>query len=845
MNSRGRKKAGRSSPRDASLGELRKRAVGLVTDSSNVAAERAILATRDPTRHLLEELRIHQIELEMQNEELRIVQAELENSRSRYFDLYDMAPIGYVTVDCHDHVIEMNLKAAALLGALRSELKQHCFSHRVTVEDLATYNRTRDKLLKTGEIQGCEVRMIRRDVPPLWVRMEMSLASQGPEQFFRVVIADITDRKLAEQRFEAFMRVNPAAVSIVDEDGRYVYANPAVRGARGAAAPERLAGKTFSEVWPASVARQLQERHAALLKAGATTTDTEKVKLDSRERIYQVVRFPFAGANGSKLVGSISLDITERQRLEELRLENVKLAAEKRSAEDASRAKGNFLSAMSHEIRTPLNGVVGMAGLLLDTSLNAEQLGYARIVADSADVLLGLVNDILDFSKIEAGKLELEEISFDLESLIDDVLDILSVKAQEKSLELTNWYPTSIPRRFIGDASRVRQILLNLLGNAIKFTRSGYVLVEVELTTSFPAVVRISVHDTGMGINPESLQNLFTRFSQADPTISYRFGGTGLGLSIVKQIVDLMNGELGVSSKEGEGSTFYFQLPLKLDQSPQTRPPIHDGHLNGLSVLVSGAHQSARFVVSEWCQRWGMNVEQCDLSTLPVVLAETARRDKPLHMVISDGRAEALSGIAPCVHADLKFKETKIILLSSDQPAKTKLLNADAVLTTPVRAHVFWDTLCDLFPGEGRQTPPSVDAANPGTTANPVADGVKVLVVDDNPVNMKLACALLTRLGCDVDTADDGEIALEKVGQEEYGLVFMDLVMPRMDGFAATSAIRHLSNDRSKIPIVALTASATVEERDHCFSVGMNDFITKPIRSDRLAECLAKWSAKA
>ncbi len=828
-----------SSSRDGSFEELRKRAIQQTSASESCGEGPA----PDPSLDLLEELRIHQIQLEMQNEELRIAQAEVEASRSRYFDLYHLAPIGYVTVDSQDQIVEMNLKAAALFAGLRSELQQQRFSYRVVVEDLETYHSARSRLIQTGETQGCEIRMTRPRLTPLWVRLEMSLAGQDSAPLLWVVIVDITDRKLAEQRFDAFMRVNPAAVSIVDDEGRYVYANPAVRGS-GGAGPETLIGKTFSEAWPAATARHLEDRHAALLRTNAIATETEKSQVGTQERFYQVLRFPFTGINGKRLVGSISVDITERHRLEELRLENVKLAAEKKSAEEATRAKSNFLSAMSHEIRTPLNGVVGMAGLLLHTSLNAEQLGYARIVADSAEALLGLVNDILDFSKIEAGKLELEEISFDLESLIDDVLDLLSFKAQERSLELANWYPTSLPCRFKGDAARIRQVLMNLVSNAIKFTRSGYVLVEVELSADDPAGVRISIHDTGIGISPESLQNLFTRFSQADPTISRRFGGTGLGLSIVKQLVELMNGELGAYSIEGEGSTFYCQLPLKQDSSSAVRPVVDDGHLNGLSVLVSGTHQIARFVVAEWCQHWGMKVEQCDLAALPRAIAAVVEHDSPLHLVIADGRVEALGGVVECVRANRKLRTAQVILLSSDPPERTKTLVADGVLATPVRARVFWDKLCELFPGSESQASPRPDTPSAGTAAASAVGSVKVLVVDDNPVNQKLASALLRRLGCEVDTADNGEAALEKLGQHEYALIFMDLVMPKMDGFAATSAIRNLATRGSRVPIVALTASATVDEREHCFAVGMDDCITKPIRSERLAECLAKWSTR-
>jgi PAS domain S-box-containing protein len=785
---------------------------------------------------LLEELRIHQIELEMQNEELRSTQAELEHSRARYFDLYDLAPVGYLTVNDKGAILEMNLSASVLLGSNRSSLANQHFAQSIFSGDQDTYFLARKRLLNTGEEQACELRLIRPQLTPLWARLKMNLAREGAEFVSRIVIVDITELKLAEQRFEAFMLYSPAGTAIVDEDGRYVFANPALQLQAGSPYVGAWAGKTFFDVWPAVTARSLREKHDECLKS-TVSSESETVPLGGHDHLYQVLRFPFAGANGKTLVGSISLDITERQRFEKLGLVNTRLTAEKQAAEDASHAKSQFLSAMSHEIRTPLNGVVGMTGLLLHTDLTEEQRGYARIVAESAEALLSLLNNILDFSKIEAGKLELEETSFDLESLIEDVLDIMSFKAHEKSLDLTFWYPAAAPRRFRGDAGRLRQILLNFLSNAVKFTPSGYVLVEVQMDAS--GAVCISIHDTGIGIPKESLKHLFTRFSQADPTIARRFGGTGLGLSIVKQIVELMGGELGAHSVEGEGSTFHCKIPLRVDETiPGPRPD--ESRLTGISVLVSGGQQIARLVVSEWCRRWGMNVKECALPGVAESLDMAAQAGHPFQIVIVDGASAALGPVIPAIRAHRGSVPPKLLLLSFEPLEKTNQLGADAVFLTPVRARVLWDKLCELAPGGDR--PSSLGPLSPKPAlVQPKTGAFRVLVTDDNAVNQKLASALLAKLGCDVDTADDGLAALQKISKQNYGLVLMDLVMPQMDGFAATTAIRQLAGDCSAVPIVALTASATESDRKRCFAAGMDDFITKPIRSEQLAQCLAKW----
>jgi two-component system sensor histidine kinase/response regulator len=709
-----------------SFKELRKRANDKAAE--NYIGQLALPVPAEPLA-VLEELRIHQIELELQNDELRRVQAELETSRALFFDLYELAPVGYITVDKAGLILQANLRAATLSGMNRSALIGRNFFRSIAADGQDKYYLARKLVLRTGEPQVCEVKMVRPDDPPFWARLEMSRGlERGELEVCRIVI----------------------------------------------------------------------------------------------------------------------VDVTERQRLEDaLRETNLQLVQEKKVAEDAVKAtlaKSQFLSAMSHEIRTPLNGVVGMAGLLMHTELTAEQLSYARIVADSGEALLGLVNNILDFSKIEAGALELDETAFDLECLIEDVLDLTSFKAHEKSLELACWYPADAPRRFIGDVGRLRQILMNFLSNAIKFTDAGYVLAEVEAAeiSGDRHFIRISVHDTGMGISQQNLGRLFTRFRQADATITRRFGGTGLGLSIVKQIVECMGGELNVTSLEGEGSTFSCKIPLKLDRA-EAGAALNSASLAGQSVLVSGSQQIARFVVSEWCQRWGMNVQQCDLAHLPRYLKSAADQARNFQMVIVDGSVNALFKAIADFRTYAGVPLPKLVLLSADSLEQTKHLQADATLSTPVRAKILCETLCRLVPGSGVQPFPA-QASAPFQPPQPSAIfGAKVLVTDDNVVNQKLACALLSRLGCQVDTANNGQEAVAKVSGTEYALVFMDCVMPGMDGFEATAAIRNLAAPRSQVPIVALTACATAEDRDHCFAAGMNDFLTKPIRSEQLAACLTKW----
>ena len=381
--------------------------------------------------------------------------------------------------------------------------------------------------------------------------------------------------------------------------------------------------------------------------------------------------------------------------------------------------------------------------------------------------------------------------------------------------------------------------MINYLSNAIKFTETGHVLAEVDASEPVDgwSKVRITIRDTGIGISAEKQANLFNRFVQADPSIGSRFGGSGLGLSIVKQVVELMGGEVGVRSEEGQGSAFYFQIPLLVDQgkpSGQTE----DDCLFGLNVLVTGGQFVGRFVLSEWCKRWGMKVECCDLSNISVSLAAAAKANRPFRFVLVDGTRAALTEGIREVRVNAGTNPPKLVLLSIDHWEQARDLTADAVLSAPLRANVLRAKLIDLVRGDPAETVLLPDNHPPAPTKIGIR---RVLVADDNLVNQRLACALLRKLGCDVDTADGGIEAVRKVSENEYGLVFMDCIMPDMDGFAATTAIRNLAGKFANVPVVALTASATNENRDHCFAVGMNDFLTKPIRSEQLSGCLLKW----
>ncbi|MCB9567784.1 MAG: PAS domain S-box protein [Myxococcales bacterium] len=642
---------------------------------------------------------------------------------------------------------------------------------------------------------------------------------------------DIGERRRALLDVDRFFHLSVDVLCVAGFDGRYRRVNPAFERILGYGAAELCARPyiDFVHVDDRPAVRELLRR----LVAGERVDEHEYRMRTSggafRWLAWNAIAVPEEGS-----IYAVARDVTERKEGER------ELLAAREVAENAIRTKGEFLARVSHEIRTPMNGVIGMTGLLLDSTLGSAEREYAETIRKSASALLTLINDILDFSKIEAGKLTIEPVPFDLAIALDEVTDLLAPRARERGIEFIVHLAPDAPRFLVGDPGRIRQILLNLADNAIKFTDRGHVFINVSCVEqeSGRARLRFAVHDTGIGMSPEDQRLLFEPFYQADAGSTRRFGGTGLGLAICRQLVQLMGGVITVESAPGRGSTFAFTLPLPKDQAPHG-----DGRdfvdLADVRVLVVDNHRINRWMLREQLLSLGVRPTVC--ATAEEALGQLrggVRAADPYRLAIVDAELVCASGepLSAVIRREVTLAATTVINLVA---YGVRSASGSASLVKPVRLAALRETLGAALRAGASATPePEPVEVGPA----PRFHG-RVLVVEDNAINQRVATLMLERLGCRVDVAADGLEAVTMVAQIPYDLVFMDCQMPEMDGFQAARMIRQGERASRRVPIAAMTAHALPEDRQRCLDAGMDEYLSKPVQHGELVRVVGKYLA--
>ena len=656
-------------------------------------------------------------------------------------------------------------------------------------------------------------------------------------------------REESDARMRGIVETAADAIITINEQGIIQSYNSSAEKVFGYS-PDEAIGQNVCLLMP-SPYREQHDAYLARYLAGTTSSIFGK----SRELLGQRKdgsTFPMELSISEVKLGirraftGIARDISDRKRTEQ------ELREAKERAETAATVKSQFLATMSHEIRTPMNGVIGMTGLLLETDLTAHQRQLANTVRSSGETLLTLINDILDFSKIEAGKLEFETIDFDLRTTLEDTLDLLAGPAGTKQLELVGLVAATVPTALQGDPGRLRQILMNLVGNAIKFTARGEVVVQIHSLTETADTVtlRVEVRDTGIGITPEAQATLFQPFSQADSSTTRQFGGTGLGLAISKQLVEQMGGTLGVESRPGRGSTFWFTACLPKQPAPApTRPP-GNIRLVGLTVCGVDDHPTNRQLLAQYFQDWCMTGSLAATPTAALaLLRQAAHRGRPVDLAIVDMEMPEMDGLqlARTIQADPLLATVRLVLLTSlGRPGDAQAAQAagfSGYLTKPIRKgqlQACLETVMGYEPLDATAGPrPFLTAQQLEAWRRPKP--ARILVADDHQVNQQLAGLLVERLGHRADVVANGQEAIEALSRIAYDAVLMDCHMPQLDGYEATRAIRQAEGPTRHTPIIAMTANAMTGDREACLAAGMDEYLSKPLRPDELAAILAKW----
>jgi two-component system sensor histidine kinase/response regulator len=799
----------------------------------------------------------------------------LRASEERYRTIVDNVNDALLIHDFNGVILEVNENACRMLGYAREEL----VGGRLAKIDSEESRRVIEERMRTIIASGMfvfESIELAKDGRAIPVEVSAKVVDTRGSGVVQSFVRDISKRKEAEQtlnrertNLQLIFDSAQVGLMLIDANGEVKRVNNDLAnlvGKESALTAHRRPGEVIScGVLFGTDKRCGETDHCALCPIRRCFTRVLSAKVAERDlevkkelAIGGTLQTVWLHLNANPIVidgadcALLSIiDITSRKNSE------ISLAKAKEAAEAGARAKSEFLANMSHEIRTPMNGIIGMAGLLCDTDLSAEQRSYAQIVQSSGEALLSIINDILDFSKIEARKLTLDLRYFDLRTTIEDVAEILAVKAQEKGLELVCHLAPEAPSWVRGDPGRLRQVLMNLCGNAVKFTPAGAVTIRLDLAkeNDGSALLRFSITDTGIGIPKEKHSLLFTPFSQTDSSITRKYGGTGLGLAISKQLVELMGGAIGVESDEGKGSTFWFTVDFEKVSTLQQDRPLAQIDLHDLKVLVVGGHEANRVSVAAQLSAWGCRIIETSSGESALSLLTQAVRDGvPFSIALIDRFVQGLDGaeLGRMIKDNSLLRDTRLILMTSlGQPgdgARLETIGFSGYLTKPLRSALLRD--CLTMVATPRTPESSGKAARALVTRHTVAEArkqrVRILMAEDNQTNQLVARKILEKIGYHADVVANGKEALKALSDHPYDLMFMDCQMPEMDGFEATELIRNgkLANVDSHIPIIAMTANAMKGDRERCIEAGMNDYLAKPVQPQEFVRVLDRWLPK-
>lgn len=796
--------------------------------------------------------------LQVEIQERQLAETALTNSEEKLNQALAAAKMGAWDWDLESDRVNWSSSVESIFGMTPGSFDgtYQAYLNCIHPDDFLIATQAVNRSLETGTEYEVETRICAQDGSIRWIAAKGAVIRADNGEAIRMTgtVMDITKRKNIEialererQQLRQIITNAPISMAMFDTEMRYLaHSNKWLIDQE--LETQSIIGRSHYEVFP-----DLREDWKIMHQRGLqgeilSASEDFWQRADGRKFYVRWAIHPWYTPEGK--IGGIVMASDMINELVEAR----------EAALEAARLKSEFLANMSHEIRTPMNGVLGVAGLLLQTPLSSMQLDYARTIRSSAEHLLNVINDILDFSKLEAGEMSIEQIDFDLDSCLESVVDVLATQAETKGLELGILVENNVPRQLQGDPGRLRQILLNLVGNALKFTSEGEVFIKASLVETAasddlrlgiaaraPIKIRFAVTDTGIGISTFDQKKLFQSFSQVDASMTREYGGTGLGLVICKQLVELMGGEIGVESMVGIGSTFWFTIAFQ----PQTQlvsasVPVA---LSQLKLLIVSDHEHTYRAVRSLTSSWGMVADIASDSTTALNALRHAAQTKPYDVAIIDWQTnDSGQSIIEMIRAELgesaSLASTKLIILTTlhqqNTVAEWQEFDISGCLIKPIRASRLFDSLASACGKDNYNT--SLGRATEGQFRPQTNSSLKILLVEDHPVNQMVILNQLEMLGYQADWVGNGKEAIAKLQTQDYNIVLMDCQMPVLDGYAATQEIRRREGSSRHTIVIALTAHALPADREKCLAAGMDDYLTKPVAQEALGETIARWS---